>query len=105
MASDQSLTSTKTITLVVESTPLRARIKGGSYQEIGSAKTLKLDAGPSVDPDSTSDTPWYNWECTKGGKPCFVPDPKNPGRKKRLVLATTAVVTLDVGANLESNTE
>lgn len=105
MASDQTLSSTKDIILDVESSPLEAAIKGGSYQVVGSTSTLKLDAGPSVDPDSSSDTPWYKWECTKGGKPCFVPDPKNAGRKKRLVMATTQVVTLDVAANLESNTK
>lgn len=104
MASDQTLSSTKSIKLNVQSSPLEATIRGGTYQVVGASSTLKLDASPSKDPDQTTETAWYKWECTDSkGDPCFVPDPANPSRKIRLVLATTAVITIDVSKNFESN--
>ena len=106
MASDQSLTSSKIITLNVESSPLEADIRGGSLRSVGANDILKLDASRSKDPDKSSETPWYKWECSDAsGQPCFVPNPSDSTKKILLVMPTTAKVTLDVAKNFESNSE
>jgi hypothetical protein len=104
MASDQTLSSTKNIVLNVKSSPLVAKIRGGSYRVVGATGTLKLDGSKSVDPDKSSDTQWYKWECSdSSGDPCYVPDPVNIGNQILLVLPTTAKVILDVASNFVSN--
>lgn len=104
MASDQTLSSTKNIVLDVKSGPLVAKIRGGSYRVVGATSTLTLDGRRSFDPDASSDSEWYEWQCAdSNGDPCFVPDPANAARKIRYVLPSAAKISVDVGAKLEAN--
>ncbi|XP_032231194.2 uncharacterized protein LOC5506859 isoform X1 [Nematostella vectensis] len=104
MASDQTLSSTKSITLNVESSPLVARIRGGATKVVGATSTMTMDASPSIDPDKTSETAWYRWACFDSSEnPCFRPDPVNAGRQIRVTFPTTAQVSFSVADYLSSN--
>ena len=106
MASDQNLFSTKDIVLEVQSSPLIASINGGSYQVVGAAGTLKLDGSASKDPDQSTDSQWWGWECIDSDDtPCFIPDPSNADKQIRLVMKNEAIIILDVASTLQSNAE
>ena len=107
MASNQDLTVSKSITFQVESSPLIAVIKAGSYEIVGHSDTFVLDGTRSRDPDDEDnavETPWYKWECYDSDDfPCFEPDPGNPSRDKRMVLGSKGRISIDVAKRLKSN--
>ena len=65
---------------------------------IGCKDKAVFDGRPSIDPDETSQSARYAWECAEeGGEPCF--EKSNP--TKRLVLEEKSRIELNADEILE----
>lgn len=99
---DPSISVTVSITLTVKSTPLIAKIRGGSKRVLGFNKDIVLDGRLSSDPDKSSDDAWYTWECEdEDGLACFVLD-ESTDEYAELEMASLSKITVPAGS-LESN--
>jgi hypothetical protein len=79
---------------------------GGGSRVVGENDTLLLDGSRSLDPDRTSDSAVYNWQCFDADdNPCFEPDSENPGRLKRMVIPSGIKATIIVAQTLKTNSK
>ncbi|XP_065064294.1 uncharacterized protein LOC135690621 [Rhopilema esculentum] len=96
--SGKVLTGESSIKVEVDGSPLKAKIRGGKKMTIGCKDKAVFDGRPSIDPDETSQSARYAWECTEeGGEPCF--EKSNP--TKRLVLEEKSRIELNADEILE----
>lgn len=71
---------------------------------VGEDDTFDLDGARSSDPDGSSEVARYNWECLDvDNNPCFEPDPSRPGRKRRMLIPSVVKATINVAAQLNTN--
>ena len=67
---------------------------------MGCSHRVKLDAGPSNDPDNTDESSRYRWSCNeKDGYPCF--NKSNP--LQRLSFEEQNILNMKIGDILECN--
>ena len=96
--------TTTSVTIEAISTPLRARIRGGSKRVLSVNDDFSLDGSVSRDSDREDSIPWYDWECQEmSGAACFVRNVTNPVeqyvRFQAPSLATLVVKNNSLAAN------
>jgi len=98
---DPSAFAMHSVRFKVVSSPLIARILGGSRRIVSAHSDFVLDGSLSEDPDrETTSVAWYEWECEElNGASCFVRNHTNPNNDEyiRLNLPMARLVTIRNG--------
>ena len=73
---------------------------------VGEDDTFVLDGSRSLDPDQSSESATYTWQCfDTDDNPCSEPDPTKPGGLKRMVIPSGEKATINVAQKLKTNSK